>query len=213
MHQAHTLTLTPEGHRQIQIADHPDALSEITRPDTAMVLWRRTVAPKFQNWIDGLDPASLPKARMILPTDDMEGAVRQAFDDYGTPATAHCEELIADILHLAGVFGAIVKTPFLRLRLDVVNTDSCRRFHIDAVTARMICTYRGTGTQYGFSTDGADPEEVFVAETGSPLLLRGTNWPETPSSGLLHRSPPIAGTGETRFVMVLDPINDPDEES
>ena len=33
-----------------------------------------------------------------------------------------------------------------------------------------------------------------------------------PITGLLHRSPPIEGTGETRLVLVLDPIDDLDEE-
>lgn len=48
--------------------------------------------------------------------------------------------------------------------------------------------------------------------TGSPLLLRGTRWPAQPASGLLHRSPPIEGTGETRLVLVLDPVTDPGDE-
>ena len=34
--------------------------------------------------------------------------------------------------------------------------------------------------------------------------------PERPNAGLRHRSPPIEGTGETRLVLVLDPIVDPD---
>ncbi|EEE38158.1 hypothetical protein RKLH11_1999 [Rhodobacteraceae bacterium KLH11] len=101
---------------------------------------------------------------------------------------------------------------FLRLRLDVVTTNACRRFHIDAITARLVCTYRGTGTQYGVSTDGADPQRVFTVQTGSPILLRGTLWPAEPPSGLLHRSPPIEGTGETRLVLVLDPVTDPEDE-
>jgi len=33
-----------------------------------------------------------------------------------------------------------------------------------------------------------------------------------PVWGLLHRSPPIEGTGETRLVLVLDPVIDPEEE-
>ncbi len=36
-------------------------------------------------------------------------------------------------------------------------------------------------------------------------------WPEQPASGLLHRSPPIEGTGETRLVLVLDGVMDLDD--
>ena len=121
--------------------------------------------------------------------------------------------LIEDASALAAIFADVMDTPFLRLRFDVVTTNACRKFHIDAVTARLVCTYRGTGTQYGVSEDGHDPEQIVTVPTGSPIVLRGTRWPETPLSGLLHRSPPIAGTGETRLLLVLDPIVDPEEEA
>ncbi|ESQ13777.1 MAG: hypothetical protein N838_33150 [Thiohalocapsa sp. PB-PSB1] len=35
--------------------------------------------------------------------------------------------------------------------------------------------------------------------------------PESPRSGLLHRSPPIEGSGETRLLLVLDPMDGPEE--
>jgi hypothetical protein len=53
---------------------------------------------------------------------------------------------------------------------------------------------------------------VFQVATGAPFVLRGTLWPEKPASGLLHRSPPIAATGETRLVLVLDPMDTPEED-
>lgn len=36
-------------------------------------------------------------------------------------------------------------------------------------------------------------------------------WRRHPASGLLHRPPSIAGTGETRLVLILDPIFDPED--
>ena len=120
--------------------------------------------------------------------------------------------MIADAESLAKEFASLMQAPYLRLRFDVITTNACRRFHIDAVTARLVCTYRGTGTQYGISTDGNDPARVFTVPTGSPIVLRGTLWPEHPKSGLLHRSPPIEGTGETRCVLVLDPVFNLEEE-
>ncbi|MGY6411964.1 MAG: DUF1826 domain-containing protein, partial [Alkalilacustris sp.] len=79
------------------------------------------------------------------------------------------------------------------------------------VTARLLCTYRGTGTQLGIAPDGRDPDPIHTAPTGAVLILRGTLWPTDPSANLHHRSPPIAGTGETRLLLVLDPIFDPEE--
>jgi hypothetical protein len=116
-----------------------------------------------------------------------------------------------DISDLAARFAEMMRAPYLRLRLDAITTNACRKFHVDAIYARLICTYRGTGTQYGISPDGEDPKRVFTVGTGSPMVMRGTLWPQNPPSGLLHRSPPIAGTGETRLVIVIDPIFDADE--
>jgi hypothetical protein len=81
------------------------------------------------------------------------------------------------------------------------------------VTARLVCTFRGAGTQYGISADGAEPGRIFTVPTGAPIVLRGARWPERPRSGLLHRSHPIEGTDQTRLVLVLDPVDDPQEEA
>ncbi|MEO1459694.1 MAG: DUF1826 domain-containing protein, partial [Pseudomonadota bacterium] len=128
------------------------------------------------------------------------------------PEGAERAWLAEDVTALAERFIALVPAPYLRLRLDVVTTNSCRRFHVDAVTARLVCTYRGTGTQYGVATGGAEPERIHTVPTGSPIVLRGTLWPETPQSGLRHRSPPIEGTGETRLLCVVDPVARLDED-
>ncbi|MEM8851819.1 MAG: DUF1826 domain-containing protein, partial [Pseudomonadota bacterium] len=86
------------------------------------------------------------------------------------------------------------------------------RFHVDAIHARLVCTYRGPGTQYGLSTDGAPPTRVFTVPTGAPILLRGSLWPGE-ATGLMHRSPPIEGTGITRLVLVLDAVDENEDDA
>ena len=201
----------------VGVAETPDGLSAINQPGCAAAIWQRAAPPRFQSWIDALEPERLPAARVILRPADVREAIVQICEAAGTPDCAERTRLINDTAALADLFAGLMRAPFLRLRFDVVTTNACRKFHIDAVTARLICTYRGTGTQYGISTDGAEPERVFTVPTGAPILLRGTLWPERPkskrpASGLRHRSPPIDGTGETRLVLVLDPIFDPEGE-
>jgi hypothetical protein len=110
---------------------------------------------------------------------------------------------------LADVFGKLMNTGYVRVRLDVVETNACRRFHRDKVPARLICTYRGQGTQFGLGVPGGVPDPVIMAPAWSPLLLRGDLWQADPSPGVVHRSPPIEGTGEARLVLVLDPVASP----
>lgn len=196
----------------VGVADTLDGLSCFKKPGCAAAILRRQPDPNFQRWIEAIDPGELPKIRTILPPGDVESAMVDLFDAHGVARCPQSAWLIQDIATLAAHFNALVPAPFTRLRLDVTKTDACRRFHIDAVVARLICTYRGTGTQYGISTDGNEPQKVFTVPTGVPMVLRGNNWPEPPCSGLLHRSPPIAGTGEVRLVLVIDPVFDPENE-
>ncbi len=192
----------------VAIADQPEGLSTFLKPGCAAALWRRQPAVGFQNWISGLSPDNLPEGRIVLRCDAVRSVITELCDISQTPAGPHREQLIDDVAALADIFSDVMQTTYLRLRLDVVTSNACRKFHIDAIKGRMICTYRGTGTQYGISTNGDDPSRVFTVPTGAPILLRGTLWPEKPASGLLHRSPLIEGTGETRLVLVLDPIDD-----
>lgn len=196
----------------VHLTDSAEDLSAIHRQGVAAAVWQRAPLPLFQNWIDGLDAELLPKARVILRPEAIPDAVRHICDTSGTPDGPERDMLIDDISALAKIFAGLMRARFLRLRLDVVTTNACRKFHVDAVTSRLVCTYRGTGTQYGTSRGGSDPERIFTVPSCAPILLRGTLWPEQPASGLLHRSPPIEGSGETRLLLVLDPVTDPEDE-
>lgn len=196
----------------VGIADNSNDLKTFLQPGCAAAIWRRQTPLDVQTWLDGVDPEHLPRSRVILPAQKIADTVQHVFDQAGLPDGPERKWLHADIVGLADVFSELMKAKYFRLRLDVVTTNACRKFHIDAIAARLVCTYRGTGTQYGISTDGNEPKRVFTVQTGAPILLRGTLWPSEPPSGLLHRSPPIEGTGETRLVLVLDPVSDPEDE-
>jgi len=195
----------------VGVSDTPDGLAKIAMPGCAATIWRRQLTSDFQTWIDTLDPLKLPKARLVLRPEAVKDKVRHLFEIAGMEDVTERAWLEEDISDLAARFAEVMRAPYLRLRLGAITTNACRKFHVDAIYARLICTYRGTGTQYGISLDGEDPKRVFTVGTGSPMVMRGTLWPQNPPSGLLHRSPPISGTGETRLVIVIDPIFDADE--
>ncbi|QFT72548.1 DUF1826 domain-containing protein [Ruegeria sp. THAF33] len=195
----------------VAVADDPAGLRAFLQPGCAAAIWRRNMPKDVQSWLESVPEDALPNGRVILPKGAVAETVGHLCDMSAMPNGGERAWLEADIAEMARMFADLMQTDYLRLRLDRIQTNACRRFHIDAVTARLVCTYRGTGTQYGVSTDGAEPKRVFTVPTGAPILLRGTLWPAEPPSGLLHRSPPIEGTGETRLVLVVDPILDPDE--
>lgn len=192
----------------IAVTDTPAGLRQFVQPDCAAALWARDMPDIVRAWLTRLDPDSLPRGRMALPVHSVAGTVAQLCNAHGLPDGPERTWLQSDIAALADVFADLMDVRFLRFRLDVIETNACRKFHIDAIRARLLCTYRGTGTQLGYAQPGHDPDAVMTIATGAPLLLRGSLWPADPAPGLLHRSPPIEGTGETRLVLVLDPVFD-----
>lgn len=183
-------------------------LDAIHHPDCAAVVWERPSAPAFLPWLDGIDPERLPALRLVLAPKAVLNELRQAFDASGIKDSPDRAALLADIDGLSRGFAQLMKAPYLRLRLSPVTTNACRKFHRDTLTARLVCTYRGTGTQIGTAPAGQEPPFIETLNTADPIVMRGKLWPETPVSDLLHRSPPIEGSGETRFVLVLDPMDE-----
>lgn len=192
----------------VAITNTPEGLGAIHQPGCAAAIWRRAPSQAFQKWIDALDPDDLPQARVTLRPDMVRGAMAGLCAAAGVSGGPNCEHLVDDVAALADIFAAQMKAPYLQMRLEAVSTNACKKFHIDMLSARLICTYRGAGTQYGVSDHGEAPTRVFSVPTGAPILLIGTEWPDQDKPGLLHRSPPIEGTGETRLVLVLDPVYD-----
>ena len=192
------------------VANSEDMLG-IGDPGVAAVLWDRPVDPAFAAWIDGLSPERLPSLRAATPHPRARDAVRAACESAGTPEGPERERLIDDIGALAQIVARVSGNPMVKIRLDVVRTDSCRKFHFDNIRLRLLCAYRGAGTEYGVAPRGETPERIERVPRGAAALFRGRRWPGE-ATGLLHRSPPIAGTGETRLLLVIDPFEPDDED-
>jgi hypothetical protein len=201
-------TAHPAGVRVVQTSQD---MAAINQPNCAALIWQRSPDPEVAEWLAALAPDNLPKARLILPVSEVRAEVEQCCEGASMPKGCERDALIGDIAYLTDQFATVMKVTHVRLRLDVVNTNACRKFHRDVIRARLVCTYLGTGTQYGTGTRENDPRQVFTVPPCCPIVMRGSEWPETPASDLLHRSPPIEGTGETRLVLVVDPIYDFDE--
>ncbi len=192
------------------ITESVDGLDSIHAPDCAAVIWARPDCTTLTEWLTALPSDRLPQTRQILRPDALPDVLHDICA--GLPDAPERFLLVESIATLAESFAHVIRAPWLRLRLEVVTGNACRKFHVDNVTARLVCTYRGTGTQYGLAERGAEPEVIHTVPTGQPILLRGMRWPTTPPSLLKHRSPPVEGTGETRLLLVLDPILDPEDE-
>ncbi|WP_434287510.1 DUF1826 domain-containing protein [Celeribacter sp. SCSIO 80788] len=184
-------------------------LAQIGQRGVGATIWQRRLPQALSGWLGELSVDRLPSLREKVRVGEIAGCLRAACAEAGTPDDPMRDVLIEDITRLGGLFSDMMGAPRLRLRLDAIQGDACTRFHVDTLRARMLCTYRGPGTQFALGAPGSDPEvPVTDAGTGSVVLMRGKLWPGHEMPGVLHRSPPISGTGQTRLVLVFDPVED-----
>ena len=190
--------------RDVLIGRDPDILRDIHAQGVAAAIWRRPPDPAFQSWFDGLDDVQLPRLRTIVPVHKAETAVLIACGIAATPQGPELDRFSRDVGTLTTLYCRIMGTDHVRIRLDVTDEAMCPKFHLDNVAARLICTYRGGGTQYVPDTHQDDPRRIRTMNTGDAALIRGGLWPSEERSGLLHRSPPIAPGSMPRLLLVID---------
>lgn len=177
-----------------------EALARIARPGTDITLWERHLDAALEQELAALKLAELDDLTLECTIPDLAAGIAQALDDAGYP---HCPALRRDIAMLARCHAEVLAAERIRLRLEVIETDACRRFHADFVTVRTITTYLGRGTQWT-QAPGSDwqPEMIRELSAGTVAMFKGRLLQPEPS--ILHRSPPIAESGESRLVLVID---------
>lgn len=110
-----------------------------------------------------------------------------------------CPALAAAVAGLARSFLAQFGVPEASLRVEVVDTTSCPKFHCDNVRVRLVATCHGPGTEYVFV---AAPDAVHAAPTSALVFLKGHRHPAH-ADAVLHRSPPVPPGGR-RLCVILD---------
>ena len=130
---------------------------------------------------------------------------------------ANKEEFINDIVRISEQFFQRSTSKTMNIKLEVINTDMCRLFHVDHYRQRLLCTYRGPGTQWldhcNVNRDGLgkgcntkilkDQHRINRAQPFEVLLIEGSkNVRGAP--GVVHRSPPVEHNGLTRVLLKID---------
>ena len=162
-----------------------------------------------QDWLDRIPDTCLPSGRFRLAPTEISTCIETIFGEVGIANHPALSWLCRDAERLGLQVATLHAVPSVRLRVEAVFDNACSKFHIDNVVARLICTYRGPGTQLSLCKGEAD--QIETVPTGAPIVLNGKQWPQTDEVALHHRSPPIVGARLSRLVLVLDPIHEDDE--
>ena len=185
-----------------RIADNAQTLDAIREENVSIAIWERPILSSLL----GLKLDNIVDTRFMVDIDDLPDTLSEAMDGAGHERGAVRDLLHADILMLANRFADIMQSDYVEIRLKHVTTNACKKFHSDYVSARLITTYLGQGTQWldsGDMANSCDPEVIQQMQAGDVALLKGKIWSEdTPA---IHRSPPIESTNEGRLMLVINP--------
>jgi hypothetical protein len=197
----------------VAAGDDPVCLAAIADPAINLAIWRRPMAPALAMDTRRLLAEAAGDVRLTTApaalADGLSGAVAAA----GWPAAP---ALVADVAELARVAAPLMQTAALDVRLEIITGDACRKFHADYVPLRLITSYAGPGSQWLSNEDAAaladgtaiDQLDVRQLLAGEVALFKGRLRTDTP---IIHRSPPIAGSGQKRLVLVINPAPPEDQ--
>ena len=194
----------------IETCDAAGGLAAINNPDTELVIWRRALPSTLRTWLERTDASCLPHLRVLVQPSDLRRAVEPDLDDCGLPPGDMRDMLLGDIDDLVSVFAGITQSDLVDVRLERISHDACWKFHRDSVEARLLTTYRGPATEWvhpRHAEQALRQQKSFDGPTEhmgihDVAVFKGNR--AGPGSGIVHRSPPIADTGQTRLLLCLN---------
>jgi len=205
-----------DGSSGILQGTSPELFERIHDPSVDLIICNRHLATELDHWIDSLPIHQLPDERLLAKKMNLLPALTSAFDAAGTPRLEMRDALLTDIKMLAMSFMNTMAIDIIDIRLETIRHDACWKFHRDNVSARLLTTYRGPGTEWVTPSHQHDslsqqksyrgPVQQFPRHAVG--LFKGSR--DASDKGIVHRSPPIVGTGQTRLVLCL---NSPSEAS
>ena len=188
----------------------PDMFERIHDPDVELVIWERSLPATLGHWLDSLPVHQLPNGRLKVTAQHLHSAVIALLDGGAMPGGAMRDAFLDDVIAIAEPFMRTLQTDVVDIRLETIDHDACWKFHRDHVPARLLTTYRGPGTEWVHPQDSDEaisdqksyrgPIERFPRHAVG--LFKGSRAGD--GEGIVHRSPPIEGTGISRLFLCLN---------
>ena len=194
----------------IRTIETREGLANISEPATELVILGRSLPYEFQEWLEELDASQLPHLRILIEPDELRAAIEPRFHNCGMASGEMQDLLIGDIEALVSAFSAVTQSSLVVVRLDRISHDACWKFHRDTVETRLLTTYRGPATEWVLPEHAARAlreQKKFTGPIGrlrdhDVALFKGSE--AGTGRGIVHRSPPIVGTGCTRLLLCLN---------
>jgi hypothetical protein len=196
-------------------------LVRIFAPEVQICQVERPHDPLIDHYLDTAVPFMGAGLRRVV-------AVTEGLPAASLPDLPGRQALVNDIAFLVALYGDLLGCARVALRLEVVRRAMCPRFHVDRTGIRLLCTWRGPGTQW-LEEDCADRSKLGPGAQGlrdedsgliraargirqvppyAIALLKGELWQGNAGRGVIHRSPEVPAAMGPRVFLALDAIWD-----
>ncbi|WP_219703858.1 DUF1826 domain-containing protein [Marinomonas lutimaris] len=195
-----------------------EVLADVYQKNISMVVWERqlggveeyaesllTLAPNFTFKSQGNAEELISLLRGLLPDAENKAL------------------FLDDLFLLVDMFACLFDLEEVGLRLNVLSSAMCPRFHVDKIPCRLVSTYVGSGSEWlheahvirdrlglgGHVSDHNsglhDKGRINQLKAGDVALMKGDEWPTSLGRGVVHRSP-SASLENKRLFLSLDMI-------
>jgi hypothetical protein len=217
---------SPHPLPSFRVVDDRSRLVDIVDDALNLVLWRRQIPEAVTRALASWSRRRKPRFHRLLEVRGYDlGHALEGLDE----PDAHAW-ILADLALLIGILAGCSSADRLRVFFGVVCDDQCRKFHVDYLRFRLVTTYVGPGTEWipDEAVDRAvlenppecphdanrrlvlDSGQVRHARAGDVLLSKGAHAVGR-RRALVHRSPPIEGSGASRLVLIASTCDEGDE--
>ncbi|WP_199243886.1 DUF1826 domain-containing protein [Bacterioplanes sanyensis] len=206
------------------LGDNANVLTHIYDASINLVAWRRSLADEVADYAQFLASADSTWSSLqcrLEPEAAYQALARELPEVPGKMAGKAA--LIRDAAELVDMFCCLFDLPAAGLRLALVNSAMCPKFHTDKVPCRLVTSYMGPGSEWlynhqversrmghrtGSKADrdaGVYHDDAAVQQLAQHdvVLLKGESWLGNEGNGAVHRSPTPAA-GSSRLLLTLD---------
>ncbi|WP_241560284.1 DUF1826 domain-containing protein [Marinomonas rhizomae] len=195
-----------------------DVLADIYQDNISMAVWQRQLGAVSQYAESLLVSAPNFVFKSHGSSEQLNTTLTKLLPD-----AQHKGLFVEDVTLLVDMFACLFDLKEVGLRLNVLSSAMCPRFHVDKIPCRLVSTYAGIGSEWlheahvirdrlGLGGHVADHNSglhekgrINRLNVGDVALMKGDEWPTSLGRGVVHRSPSASDT-KKRLFLSLDMI-------
>lgn len=200
--------------RQVQ-AEAFDVLARVLEEDVNLAIWQRRLREDIQVFVHTLLAKNTPLAEALSVDISAEKDTTPLDIAAEYAALPGYAAFISDVGLLVDAFAYLVGAERVGVRLRVLESAMCPRFHVDRVPLRLVTTYQGPGCEWlkegvlhrtllnSLAAEQVADAAIQHMHAGDVALLKGERWEGNELTPIVHRSPTLT-TGQRRLILTLD---------